>query len=216
MEAVPHLKGVLRRTANSSRESLQTIAGRDWLEEEVLNLRLRAAADGFFQINTALTPVLVDTALNMAEPEKGQHALDLYCGVGLFSLALAQRGARVSGVEANAAAIRQARGNANSNNLQADFYVGDAARALRRPQFATKTWHLILLDPPRAGAAECVPSLLRLRPRRIVYVSCDPATLARDVKSLVKGGYQLQSAVPLDLFPQTAHVETVVRLDDTA
>jgi 23S rRNA (uracil1939-C5)-methyltransferase len=211
--AVPQLVGVLRRITTASRSSLQIISGRDWLEEELCNLRLRVGGEGFFQINTALTPTLVETALRLAQLQPGERVLDLFCGVGLFTLAAAQRGALASGIEANGAAVASAHENAQLNGLKAEFYEGDAARTLQRRRFWEGRWNVVLLDPPRAGAATCVPPLLRMRPQRIVYVSCDAATLARDVKQLCKGGYTLRQAVPLDMFPQTAHVETVAQLD---
>ncbi len=136
----------------------------------------------------------------------------------------------MTGIEVSRAAIRDARDNAVRNGLPAEFREGDAAREMNRLAHRAQNAkassrhaprqpareplpEIVLLDPPRAGAAACVPALLRLRPRRIVYVSCDPATLARDVRALSAGGYRLSRAVPLDLFPQTAHVETVVQLN---
>jgi 23S rRNA (uracil1939-C5)-methyltransferase len=173
-------------------------------------LDLRVHGEAFFQVNRALTPGLGSTAVEMAEVQSGQRALDIYCGAGLFALTLARRGVRVTGVEAHQGAVVDARNNAERLGLSASFVVGDAGREIDR--FAPGEFNLVLLDPPRAGAAECVPGLLRLSPERIVYVSCDPATLARDVKALVQAGYELRRAVPLDMFPQTSHVETVVLL----
>jgi 23S rRNA (uracil1939-C5)-methyltransferase len=210
-EKVPHLVGVLQR---GPREDVftasRTVAGRDWLEESVNGLDLRVHGEAFFQVNRALTPGLGSTAVEMAEVQSGQRALDIYCGAGLFALTLARRGVRVTGVEAHQGAVVDARNNAERLGLSASFVVGDAGREIDR--FAPGEFNLVLLDPPRAGAAECVPGLLRLSPERIVYVSCDPATLARDVKALVQAGYELRRAVPLDMFPQTSHVETVVLL----
>jgi len=201
---------------------------RDWIEESVGGLRLRATGDSFFQINTSLTPALVESALRLAEVESGSLAIDLFCGVGLFTLALARAGAKVLGIEEHPGAVRDARGNALRNNLNATFLRGDAARELRRlanrdrrsdslpaPEcsFAQgKRPDILLLDPPRAGAAACIEGIALLRPRRIVYVSCDPATLARDVRALAARGYRVDCATPFDLFPQTAHVETIMRL----
>lgn len=239
--AAPNLVGVLRRQMRhdqtrreQSHEPVQLLdganGGRDWLEETVSGLRLRVTGDGFFQVNTALTPALLETALRLAEAGPGQRVLDAFCGVGLFSLALARAGADVTGIEVSRAAVRDARDNAARNALPAAFREGDAAREMNRLAHRAQNLkassrrapgkparepppEIVLLDPPRAGAAACVPALLRLRPRRIVYVSCDPATLARDVRALSAGGYRLARAVPLDLFPQTAHVETVAQLD---
>jgi 23S rRNA (uracil1939-C5)-methyltransferase len=214
-ERVPSLVGVLQRVeyegAHKKSPDLRVLSGRDWLEETVDGLSFRVTGDGFFQVNASLTPMLVQTALRLARLEPAFRVLDLYCGVGLFSLSMARTGAPVVGIEANPQAIRDARGNSERNGLSARFVEGDAARALRRPQFKPD-FDVALLDPPRAGAADCVRELLRLKPRRIVYVSCDPATLARDIKTLSET-YRLAEVVPLDLFPQTAHVETVARLE---
>jgi 23S rRNA (uracil1939-C5)-methyltransferase len=165
-------------------------------------------------VNTALTPTLLQRALEFAAVEPGEQTLDLFCGVGLFSLGLAQAGAHVTGIEQNKRAILDARGNAQRNGYKVDFITGDAAQVLRRYRAKNpRGVDLVLLDPPRAGAAECLNDIAALSPKRIVYVSCDPATLARDVKRLTALGYRLSEAVPLDLFPQTSHVETVARLE---
>jgi 23S rRNA (uracil1939-C5)-methyltransferase len=201
---------VLRR---EPRSGARPIAGRDWLEEEVDGLKLRASGEAFFQVNTALTPALVGTALDMAQIHPGQRALDLFCGVGLFSVAMARQGATVLGIEANVGAVQDAGVNAQQNGVGGEFRAGDAARVLRRLiQERNTDWDVVLLDPPRAGAAECLGDLMALQPQRIVYVSCDPAPLARDIKGL-RERYRLAAAVPVDLFPQTSHVETVAHLE---
>ncbi len=164
-------------------------------------------AESFFQINPALLPELIDFALSDAA---GETALDLYCGVGLFTLPLSRRFAKVLGIEANPVATRFARRNlqqaglANARVITAN--VAEGVRNVRDVDF-------ILLDPPRAGAESVViKGILDLRPQRISYVSCDPATLARDLKKLIAGGYSIESIGGFDLFPQTHHVETVVLL----
>ncbi len=166
-------------------------------------------AEAFFQINPSLLEPLIDFALGDAS---GESVLDLYCGVGLFTLPLARRFKNVVGVEANSAAVRFAR-----RNLQ------NAELANARVITATVTdWFrtgpvgpvdFVLLDPPRAGAESVViKGIVDLRPGAISYVSCDPATLARDLKKLTAAGYAIDSIAAFDLFPQTHHVETVVRL----
>jgi 23S rRNA (uracil1939-C5)-methyltransferase len=166
-------------------------------------------AETFFQINPSLLGPLIDFALGYA---LGESVLDLYCGVGLFTLPLARRFKSVTAVEANSAAVRFAR-----RNLQ------QAALTNARVITATVTdWFrnkpvgpvdFVLLDPPRAGAESAViKGIIDLRPAAIAYVSCDPATLARDLKKLMAGGYAIDSMAAFDLFPQTHHVETVVRL----
>lgn len=207
MAQLPELKGVLRR---EPRGVAKVLLGRDWLEDEVLGLRLRVTGEGFFQINTSLIANLVETAMQALDPQSGERILDLFCGVGLFALFAARSGAEVLGIETNPQAIRDARGNAKHNGFGIDFKVGEAARELAKLQAGA--WDKVLLDPPRDGARECLSELLRLQPKRIVYVSCDAATLARDLKVLSEQ-YQLMRATPLDMFPQTAHVETVAMLE---
>ncbi|HKR14113.1 MAG TPA: class I SAM-dependent RNA methyltransferase [Pyrinomonadaceae bacterium] len=164
-------------------------------------------AEAFFQINPALLPELIEFALRDAG---GETALDLYCGVGLFTLPLARRFAKVVGVEANPVATRFARRNLDHAGLtNARVITGNVAGGIRNVRSAD----FVLLDPPRAGAESVViKQILDLHPARISYVSCDPATLARDLKKLIAGGYAIESLAGFDLFPQTHHVETVVLL----
>ena len=154
-----------------------------------------------------MSPLLAQLALELAQVEPGERALDLFCGAGLFALHLARAGAQVTGIETHRGAINDAIWNAKANRLSATFRAGDAGRELAR--FGAGDFDLILLDPPRAGARECLDSLFKIAPRRLIYVSCDPATWARDAKILRQNGYLLRRAVPFDLFPQTAHIEVV-------
>lgn len=166
-------------------------------------------ARSFFQGNESLTGQLIEAAVDGAE---GKHALDLYCGVGLFSLPLARRFAKVTGVEGHDRAVEFAKRNAANAGLDnVRFFnagVGEflAAREIGETDF-------VLLDPPRAGTEKTVvEKIMKLRPREISYVSCDPAILARDLRKFIDGGYAIDRIRALDLFPQTHHVETVVRL----
>jgi 23S rRNA (uracil1939-C5)-methyltransferase len=165
----------------------------------------------FFQINHALLEPLLREGLGDAS---GETALDLYCGVGLFTLPLARRFARVTGVEGHPASAAYARRNLSQaglpNAVVETAAVGQwlAARHAGLPRV-----DFLLLDPPRAGAGpEAVRAILELRPARISYVSCDPATLARDLHTLTAGGYRLDTLRAFDMFPQTHHVETVAHL----
>lgn len=174
--------------------------------------RYRFSADGFFQINQELLPSLIEAALGDA---RGEHAIDLYCGVGLFTLPLARRFARVTGVEANESAIRYAQSNLKEAGLSnAAFEVARVSDWLRAHHHHDDApLDLILLDPPRAGAEEdSISRIVALHPQRIAYVSCDPATLARDLKELIEAGYHLDTIAAFDMFPQTHHVETVAHL----
>ncbi len=168
----------------------------------------RYNAESFFQINPALVGEMIEFALSDVH---GETALDLYCGVGLFTLPLARRFEKVIGVEANSIAVRFARRNLEQAGLtNARIFTATVSEWIRARSSNTD---FILLDPPRAGAESMViKGILNRNPERISYVSCDPATLARDLKKLVAGGYIIDSLRGFDLFPQTHHVETVVLL----
>ena len=173
----------------------------------------RYNADAFFQINPSLLGSLVEYAIGGAS---GETVLDLYCGVGLFTLPLARQFQKAIGVEANATATRFARRNLQLAGLtNAQVITATVTDWFRSGSFGSVDF--ILLDPPRAGAESAViKGMLDLRPGQISYVSCDPATLARDLKKLIAGGYVIESIAGFDLFPQTHHVETVVRLARSA
>ena len=178
-------------------------------------------ADCFFQVNPGLLDHLVDEALKFA-PQPGdvlshatRKAVDLYCGVGLFTLPLARRFEQVVGVEAQLHAVEFARRNADAAGLG---NVRIEAHAVERWLESAYRTHgrvpFVLLDPPRTGLpVPALRGLLRMRPQRIAYVSCDPATLARDIKALLSSSYELVDLTAIDLFPQTHHVETVAQLE---
>jgi len=168
-------------------------------------------AEAFFQVNQELLQKLVATALRNAT---GETALDLYCGVGLFTIPLARSFRRLVGVEANPTAVNFARRNLQQARLTNARVIRSTVGEWLQANIATLTpIDFILLDPPRAGAESVViKSILDLGPKHIAYVSCDPATLARDLKKLFAGRYTLDSISAFDMFPQTHHVETVVHL----
>jgi 23S rRNA (uracil1939-C5)-methyltransferase len=193
----------------------------DWCAETIPGLvhgaldyegRYRVNARSFFQVNRFLVNALVAASMEgLGENTAGETAADLYAGVGLFSIALAQRFGQVQAVEAGASAVRDLEFNAaraGLTNLRAE--AGTAEEYLlkleRAPDF-------VLLDPPRAGLGKVVVRrLVELQPPRLTIVSCDPATLARDLAALLAGGYRLEKLTLVDLFPQTFHLETVARL----
>ncbi|MDQ3748506.1 MAG: methyltransferase domain-containing protein, partial [Acidobacteriota bacterium] len=168
-------------------------------------------ATSFFQGNSFLIEPLTQIALRSAS---GKVALDLYCGVGLFTLPLARRFETVVGVEGSEQAIDFAKKNAENAQLSnVKFHREDVSDWLKENAEILKNPDFVLLDPPRAGTEkETIENLLRLKPKQISYVSCEPSTLARDLKILCDNGYSIDSITALDLFPQTHHVETVVRL----
>ena len=168
-------------------------------------------ATSFFQGNPFLIEPLVEAALKNAA---GEFALDLYCGVGLFTLPLARAFQRVVGVEGYDKAIDFAEKNAEHARLSnVEFKRENVGDWLRENSQNLGNLDFLLLDPPRSGTEkEIIESIINLRPKQISYVSCEPSTLARDLKRLIESGYAIESIVALDLFPQTHHVETVVRL----
>jgi len=178
------------------------------LELTIAGERYRYNAEAFFQINPALLEPLIEFALGDAA---GEVAIDLYSGVGLFTLPLARRFKGVFAIEANPIAARFAERNLDRARLE-NVRVVNAGVA---EWFRGRTFHadFLLLDPPRAGAeSSVIKGILDFAPPRVTYVSCDPATLARDLKKLIAGGYAIEALRAFDLFPQTHHVETVVRL----
>jgi 23S rRNA (uracil1939-C5)-methyltransferase len=174
------------------------------------DLAIEIPADAFTQVNPAANRLLVATVLAFGDFGAGERVLDLYCGAGNFTLPLARRGVHAHGVERDDVAVAAAEANAARLALAtARFTCAPVVRALTASGDA---WDAVVLDPPRAGADDVLDALARLRARRIVYVSCNPATLARDVGALAGHGYRLARVQPVDLFPQTFHVEAVADL----
>lgn len=174
-------------------------------------------AEGFFQINHELLEPLIGEALRDTKTDtRGAIAIDLYCGVGLFTLPLARRFRQVIGVEGNRRAAEFAGRNLATAKLDNVEIVNLGVADWLKQFLAFEPVDFLLLDPPRAGCENAViEGILTVRPERITYVSCDPATLSRDLKKLIVGGYSVDSIVAFDMFPQTHHVETVVRLTIT-
>ena len=189
-----------------------TIHGPGYIEDVLCGLRFRLSPRSFYQVNRDQAERLYETAIDLAGLTGRETVLDLYCGTGTITLALAKKAKRVIGVEIIPAAIRDARENAARNAVEnAEFFCADASQAAQ--QFAQTGIRpdVIVVDPPRKGLDETVvDAMAQMSPEKIVYVSCDPATLARDLKRLEAHGYRTQTAQALDMFPRCAHVETVV------
>lgn len=196
-------------------DAYRTLWGQDYLEETLCGLNFRLSVPSFFQVNREQTEVLYSKALELAELTGNELVLDLYCGIGTISLALAGQAGRVIGVEVVPEAIEDAKKNAQRNGVtNAEFFCGDAGEIAIRLEREGLRPDVITVDPPRKGlAADVVESIVRMSPDRIVYVSCDPATLGRDVKRFAELGYRAGTALAVDLFPRTSHVETVVLLN---
>ena len=169
------------------------------------------APTDFVQVNAALNRLMVERAIELLDPKPADRALDLFCGLGNFSLPLAMRVAAVDGVEVDPALVARARANALRNGMpNAAFHAADLASQSQAGDWARARYDLVLLDPPRAGAREILPVAASARPRHIVYVSCDPGSFARDAGILVQQlGYRLAAVGVMDMFPQTAHVESI-------
>ncbi len=180
--------------------------------DSVRGLRFMRTPDAFCQVNAALNETMIDVMLDALAPDSSSRILELYCGSGNFSLFLARQGASVFGIEMNPAAVEQARANARVNAIEGCRFEAADVAALRLAKLPFKCTD-VLLNPPRSGCAPAaIRQVLALRPRSIVYVSCNPATLARDARLLCDGGYRPGLVQPLDMFPQTCHSETVMKL----
>jgi 23S rRNA (uracil1939-C5)-methyltransferase len=175
------------------------------------DLKLAFAPLDFVQVNARLNQRMIAHALTLLAPAQDDRVLDLFCGLGNFSLPIARGARQVCGVEGDAGLIERARANAAANGIgNAGFHLGDLAGEVRGSAWARGDWDLMLLDPPRSGADELLKQLPGKSVRRVVYVSCHPASLARDAGTLVRErGFRLEAAGVMDMFPHTAHVESI-------
>jgi 23S rRNA (uracil1939-C5)-methyltransferase len=165
----------------------------------------------FTQVNAEINCKMVSRALELLELVQEDSVLDLFCGLGNFTLALARKCGSIIGIEGAQAMVERASENAAANGItNADFYCADLSRSMSGASWMAKPCNKVLLDPPRSGALEILPDIVKLQPERIVYVSCNPATLARDAGYLSEHGYVMALAGAMDMFPQTAHVEAMV------
>jgi 23S rRNA (uracil1939-C5)-methyltransferase len=199
---------------------LQKVYGDDALtyslpafESNTKPLLLSYQAGGFAQVNREQNRAMLEIVRRLADFSGTEQVLDLYCGNGNISLPIAGLISHVTGIEEYAGSIDSARDNCTKNGIgNADFICADAAVGIRRLADAGRKFDTIILDPPRTGAAEAVPEICRLNPPKIVYISCDPSTLARDCGLLSENGYDVKECVPVDMFPQTYHIESVTLL----
>lgn len=207
-ERLPHIRAI----GNGGPFRPSFSEGADFLEEQVGGHTFRVPLNAFFQNNLAQTENLLQLVAAQLQLEPNDRVLDLHCGVGLFALFLAKQVAQVTGIDTHRGAIAAARHNAQSAGLNnARFLARDALQGLRSCK--KREYSCVILDPPRSGCAPALLSALAaLEPQRLVYVSCAPDTLARDLARLDKLGYTCEQLVPLDMFPHTYHVETVAGL----
>ena len=191
-----------------------TLYGEGYMEDELCGKRFRISPQSFYQVNAKQCEVLYRTAIDAAHLTGAETLLDAYCGTGTIGLCASGGCKQLIGVELNADAIRDAKENARRNGVEnARFLCDDAGRFMQKLAKDGNAPDVVMMDPPRAGSDQkFLQSLLMLKPKRVVYVSCNPETLARDLRVLVDGGYQAEWATPVDMFPGTEHVETVVLL----
>ena len=196
-------------------DKLIPVRGQAYITDRIGDVQYRISPLSFYQVNPVQTKRLYETALSYAGLTGTEVVWDLYCGIGTISLFLAQKAGRVYGVEVVPQAVEDARENAALNGLSnVEFYLGKAEEVLPR-QYEEKGIRadVIVVDPPRKGCGRaCLDTMLSMAPERIVYVSCDSATMARDLKLLCEGGYELKKVQPVDMFPHTAGIETCVLL----
>ncbi|WP_420708875.1 23S rRNA (uracil(1939)-C(5))-methyltransferase RlmD [Bacillus sp. REN16] len=195
-------------------EKTHVLAGRDFIYDEMDGYRFRVWFDTFFQTNPTQAQKLVDLAVEMGEPKKTEKMIDLFCGVGTFSLPFASRVEKLAGIEIVESSIESAKRNASDNGLSNTYFLAkDARKGIDEVLESFGRPELLLLDPPRSGAGGKVMRRIgRSQPERIVYVSCNPETFATDIKELEPFGYTLKVVQPVDLFPHTVHVEAVALL----
>ena len=191
-----------------------TLYGPGYIEDTLCGLTFQLSPRSFYQVNHYQAQRLYDAAITQAEITKDDTVLDLYCGVGTITLAMAKAAGRVIGVEVVEQAVQDAKENALRNGItNAEFICGDAGKAALELEEKGIRADVVVVDPPRKGLnGDAIEALCRFAPRRIVYVSCDPATLARDVALLKERGYTVKNAQAADLFPRCAHVESIVCL----
>lgn len=204
-----------RKSTIAAGEYEKVISGRAYIREYIGNLEFRISANSFFQTNTRQAEILFEIIKNYCEASPDDTILDLYCGTGAISLFLARNSKKVIGIELNQEAVRDARANALLNGISnCEFLQGEVRYVLQDILQNKAEIDTIVIDPPRSGLhPKATKTILEIMPKRIVYVSCNPATLARDLKILHSGGYRILKLQPVDMFPHTAHVECVAKLE---
>lgn len=203
-----------RRTSVVLGERNITIYGKGFIEDELCGLRFRISPSSFYQVNPVQTEILYGKAIEFARLTGKEKVIDAYCGIGTIGMAAAGKAGSVIGVEVNRDAVRDAIANAKRNNMKnITFYNEDAGEFMVKMATQGETADVVFMDPPRAGSDEAfLSSLLQLSPKRVVYISCNPVTQARDLKYLTSHGYRVERCQPVDMFPWTYHIETVVLL----
>ncbi|MBQ9994329.1 MAG: 23S rRNA (uracil(1939)-C(5))-methyltransferase RlmD, partial [Clostridia bacterium] len=192
----------------------EVLHGDGYIEDTLCGCVFRISPSSFYQINPVQTEKLYNKAMELARLNRSTKVIDAYCGIGTIGLVAAKTAGSVIGVELNRDAVNDAIVNARRNGAKnAHFYCADAGDYMEHLAFRGESADVVFMDPPRAGSSrKFIESLAKMAPPRVVYISCNPETLARDLALLTKKGYEVQRICPVDMFPHTNHVETVVLL----
>ena len=203
-----------RNTSMVLGDKEHVIYGKGYIEDELCGKRFRISPKSFYQVNPVQTEILYGKALEYAGLTGKETVVDAYCGTGTIGMIASDKAGKVIGVELNADAVRDARSNAKANQIRnIQFYQNDAGKFLVEMASQGAKVDVVMMDPPRSGSTEeFMSSVVQIGPERIVYVSCNPETLVRDLKYFNKKGYRVVKGVGVDMFPFTEHVETVVLL----
>ena len=202
-----------RRTSMVLGKRNIVLKGKGYIEDVLCGCRFRISPTSFYQINHQQTEKLYKKAIQLADISKNDTVIDAYCGIGTIGIVASRKAGKVIGVELNSEAVSDAKINASINNIKNVTFVNADAGDFLVEYAKNAKADVVIMDPPRSGSTpEFLNSLLKIKPDRIVYISCGPDTQARDIKVLVKGGYKVMACQPFDLFPHTEHVETVVKL----
>jgi len=220
IERLPKVKSIVHNS-NSKKTNVimgdqtEVLWGSEFIYDYIGDIKFAISARSFYQVNPEQTKVLYDKALEYAELTGKESVIDAYCGIGTISLFLAQKAKKVFGVEIIPEAIEDAKRNAQLNGItNTEFAVGEAETVIPAWYKEGNSADVLVVDPPRKGCDEALlQTIIDMKPKKIVYVSCNPATLARDLRILEEGGFKTLEVQPVDMFPQTTHVETVALLE---
>lgn len=218
LEAHPEITTIVQNVNNMGNSMVlgsrnNTLYGRGYIEDVLCGYRFRISPSSFYQINPSQTEKLYKAAIKMANITKKDTVIDAYCGIGTIGIVASKNAKQVIGVELNKDAVRDASVNAQLNNVSNIRFVNDDAGEFLVDYAASHKADVVIMDPPRSGSTpEFLNSLIKITPSRIVYISCNPETQARDLKVLLKGGYEIKETASYDLFPHTGHIECVVMM----
>ena len=203
-----------KKTSMVLGDKQQVIYGKGYIEDTLCEKVFKISPKSFYQVNPVQTEKLYSQAITYAKLTGKERVIDAYCGIGTIGIAASDKAAKVIGVELNQDAVKDAVANAKKNSVKnIDFYQNDAGKFMLQLAEAKEKVDVVFMDPPRSGSdARFLQSMVQMAPKKIVYISCNPATLARDLKFLCGEGYSLEKIIPVDMFPNTSHVESVAKL----